>query len=133
MSYAASASLQAAIFAHLSGYPALSGVKIVDAMPPAATAGSFVLIGPEAVRDQSDKTGFGAEHRLEISVISDVSGFTTAKSIAGAVSTALIDADLTLTTGTLISLSFIHATARRIEEGITRRIDMTFRARVQIS
>ena len=133
MSYAASAALQTAVFAHLSGFPALAGVKIVDAMPPAPTAGSFVLIGPEAVRDQSDKTGLGAEHRLEISVISDVSGFTTAKTVAGNVSTALVDADLILTTGTLISLSFVRATARRIEQGVTRRIDMTFRARVQIS
>ena len=33
---------------------------------------------------------------------------------------------------TLVSLFFVRASARRIEEGETRRIDLTFRARVQL-
>ncbi|MGL5008964.1 MAG: DUF3168 domain-containing protein, partial [Paracoccaceae bacterium] len=73
----------------------------------------------------------GAEHRLVVSVISDATGFLAAKNVAVAVSDALVDAALTLSRGTLVSLLFVKASARRIDEGDTRRIDMTFRARVQ--
>jgi hypothetical protein len=48
-----------------------------------------------------------------------------------AVSDALVGASLTLSRGVLVSLLFVKANARRIDEGDTRRIDMTFRARVQ--
>jgi len=114
MSYQAAAALQAAVFARLFGFPALAGVSVVDAMPPGTAPGSFVLIGPEQVVDQSDKTGGGAEHRFEVAVISDASGFVSAKTLAGAVSEALVDADLTLTTGRLVSIGFLRATARRL-------------------
>lgn len=132
MSYQAAAALQAAVFARLSGFPALVGVSIVDAMPPGTAPGSFVLIGPEQVVDQSDKTGGGAEHRFEVAVISDASGFVSAKTLAGAVSEALVDAGLTLATGRLVSISFLRATARRLDGGALRRIDMTFRARIEL-
>lgn len=132
MSYQAAAALQAAVFARLSGFPALAGVSIVDAMPPGTAPGSFVLIGPEQVVDQSDKTGGGAEHRFEVAVISDASGFVSAKTLAGAVSEALVDAGLTLATGTLVSIGFLRATARRLDGGALRRIDMTFRARIEL-
>lgn len=132
MSYQAAAALQAAVFARLSGFPALAGVSIVDAMPPGTAPGSFVLIGPEQVVDQSDKTGGGAEHRFEVAVISDASGFVSAKTLAGAVSEALADAGLTLATGTLVSIGFLRATARRLDGGALRRIDMTFRARIEL-
>ena len=132
MSYRAAAALQTAIFARLSGFPALSGVAIVDAIPPGTAPPNFVLIGPEVVTDQSDKTGLGAEHRIDISVISDASGFLTAKGIAGAVSAALEGAALTLTLGRVVSISFTRAVARRLDDGTARRIDMTFRARIEI-
>lgn len=132
MSYQAAAALQAAVFARLSGFPALAGVSIVDAMPPGTAPSSYVLIGPEQVVDQSDKTGGGAEHRFEVAVISDANGFVSAKTVAGAVSEALVDAGLTLTTGTLVSIGFLRATARRLEGGALRRIDMTFRARIEL-
>ena len=132
MSYQAAAALQAAVFARLSGFPALAGVSIVDALPPGTAPGSFVLIGPEQVVDQSDKTGGGAEHRFEVAVISDASGFVSAKTLAGAVSEALVDAGLTLTTGRLVSIGFLRATARRLDGGALRRIDMTFRARIEL-
>lgn len=131
MSYQAAAALQAAVFTRLSGFPALAGVSIVDAMPPGTAPGSFVLIGPEQVVDQSDKTGGGAEHRFEVAVISDASGFVSAKTLAGAVSEALVDAGLTLATGSLVSIGFLRATARRLDGGALRRIDMTFRARIE--
>ncbi len=132
MSYQAAAALQSAIFARLSGFAGLNGVSIVDAMPAGTAPGTFVLIGPEQVIDQSDTSGGGAEHRLEIAVISDASGFLTAKQVAGAVSQALVGAALTLTTGRLVSINFLRASARRLEAGDTRRIDMTFRARIEL-
>jgi Protein of unknown function (DUF3168) len=131
MSYGAAPALQTAVFQLLSVAPALTGVAIYDAVPPNAT-GTFVLIGPEEARDQSDKSGAGAEHQLVISVISDASGFLTIKTIAAGISDALIDAPLGLSRGQLVNLLFLRASARRIEEGETRRIDLTFRARVQL-
>ncbi len=131
MSYAAAAALQSAIFQRLSTFPALASVAIYDAVPPNAT-GTFVLIGPEEARDQSDKSGAGADHQLVISVITDATGFLPIKTIAADISDALIGVPLTLTRGVLVQLLFLRASARRISEGETRRIDLTFRARVQL-
>lgn len=131
MSYAAAPALQQAVFQHLTAWPALAGVAIYDAVPPNVT-GTFVLIGPEEARDQSDKTGAGAEHQMVISVITDATGFLSIKTIAADISDALINAALTLSQGQLVSLLFLRASARRIEEGETRRIDLTFRARAQL-
>jgi hypothetical protein len=131
MSYGAAPALQQAVFQRLTTWPALAGVATFDAVPPNAT-GTFVLIGPEEVRDQSDKSGAGAEHQMIISVITDATGFLSIKTIAADISDALIDAPLTLNRGQLVSLFFQRASARRIEEGETRRIDLTFRARVQL-
>jgi hypothetical protein len=131
MSYGAAAALQAAVYQHLVAAPALSGVAIYDAVPP-GPAGTFVLVGPEDVRDASDKSGQGAEHRLAVSVISDGTGFLTAKGIAAAISDRLTGADLTLSRGRLVSLLFLRASARRIDEGEVRRIDLTFLARVEL-
>ncbi len=130
MSYSASAALQSAIFTQLTNAPALAGVSIVDAMPPGTPAGSFVLLGPEVAVDQSDKTAAGAEHRLEVAVISDAAGFLPAKTIAAAVSDALVGANMTLAVGRLVSLNFTRANAVRLDDGITRRIDLFFRARI---
>jgi len=131
MSYGAAPGLQQAVFQHLTGTPALVGVATYDAVPPNAT-GTFILIGPEEARDQSDKSGAGAEHQLVISVITDATGFLSIKTIAADISDALISAPLTLVRGQLVSLYFLRASARRIEEGETRRIDLTFRARIQL-
>ena len=131
MSYGAAPGLQQAVFQHLTGTPALAGVATYDAVPPNAT-GTFILIGPEEARDQSDKSGAGAEHQLVISVITDATGFLSIKTIAANISDALIGAPLTLARGQLVSLFFLRASARRIQEGETRRIDLTFRARIQL-
>jgi hypothetical protein len=131
MSYGAAPGLQQAVFQHLTGTPALVGVATYDAVPPNAT-GTFILIGPEEARDQSDKSGAGAEHQLVISVITDATGFLSIKTIAADISDALIGAPLTLVRGQLVSLYFLRASTRRIEEGETRRIDLTFRARIQL-
>ena len=132
MSYGAAAALQAAIFTLLSGAPTLAGASIVDALPPGAGRGSFVLIGSEEALDASDKSGGGSEHRISVSVISDASGFLTAKTLAAAVSDALVDASPAMSVGRIVGIRFVKAVARRLEDGDVRRIDMTFRARVEI-
>jgi hypothetical protein len=131
MSYGAAAALQAAVYQHLTADPGLAGVAIHDAVPPGPGPGLFVLIGPEEVTEAADKTGGGAEHRFVIAVISDASGFLAAKTVAVAVSDALQDAALSLARGRLVSLRFARAVARRLDEGEVRRIDLTFRARVE--
>lgn len=132
MSYRAAAALQAAIYARLTTYPALAGVAVVDAVPAGGGGGTFVLIGPEVAVDRSDKTGAGAEHRLQIGVISDADGFLSAKMVAAAVSGALEGADLALEEGRLVGIAFQRAVARRLDEGAARRIDLTFHARTEL-
>lgn len=130
MSYAAAAALQSAVFARLIGFAALDGVLIFDAVAPGSGKGKFVLLGPETASDRSDKTGAGAEHQFQVSVISDETGFLGAKVIAGHVSDALLGEPLTLAQGHLVALTFVRAIARRLKEGENRRIDLIFRARV---
>lgn len=129
MSYGVAAALQGAIYQRLVAV--LPGVAIFDAPQTGGGKGTYVLIGPEEAVDQSDKTGPGAEHRLQISVISDKAGFLEAKQVAVQVSDALGGASLTLTRGQLVSLWFTRAVARRLRAGEARRIDLSFRARVQ--
>ncbi|WP_112309046.1 DUF3168 domain-containing protein [Pseudogemmobacter bohemicus] len=131
MSYAAAAALQAAVFQQLSTAPVLAGVAVHDALPP-SPPGLFVLIGPEDVRDASDKSGAGADHRLVISVISDAEGFLAAKTLSVAISDLMATPLPALSRGRLVSLAFDRAVARRIGEGTVRRIDLTFRARIEI-
>jgi hypothetical protein len=131
MSYGVAEALQAALYQRLASTSALAGVPVVDALPKGQGEGTFVLIGPEEVLDQSDTTGRGAEHRFAVSVISDAAGFQAAKAAAVAVSDSLIDAPLTLSRGRLVGLWFVRAVARRPAEGKVRRIDLTFRARVE--
>ena len=132
MTYQVAAALQAAIYARLAAWPDLAGVAVVDALPPGGGAGTFVLIGPEVVVDRADGSGGGAEHRLQVSVISDATGFLAAKTAAAAVSAALEGADLPLSRGRLVGIAFDRAQARRLDEGAVRRIDLTFRARIEI-
>lgn len=132
MSYGAAAAVQAALYEVLATDPDLAGVSIVDAVPPGSGAGTFVLIGPEEVLDASDKSGGGAEHRFTVAVISDATGFLTAKTVAAAVSDALVNATPTLTRGRIVGIRFVKAVAKRLEDGDVRRIDLTFRARVEV-
>jgi hypothetical protein len=129
MSYGAAAALQAAVYAHLAAVP---GLVVFDAVPAGAAPETYVLIGPEEVRDASDRAGAGAEHRLGISVVSRAPGFAPAKAAAGAVTDALEGAALGLARGRLVGLWFQQATARRLDNGATRRVDLTFRARVEL-
>ena len=130
MSYQAAAALQSAVYARLAGWSGLTGVPVVDEVPAGGGKGTFVLLGPETATDKGDASGAGVEHQFQVSVISDAKGFQPAKTAAAAVSAALINAPLTLIVGTLVGLQFQRAVARRLEQGDSRRIDMTFRARV---
>lgn len=133
MSYAVSAALQEAVFQKLFTEPALVaivGANVFDALPSGTMPSLYVALGPEVVKDQSDKTGAGALHELAISVVTDVAGFAQAKAAAAAVSDALIDAKLVLSRGKLVSMSFYKATAARVGTGDTRQINLIFRARV---
>lgn len=134
MSYGVAMALQAAVFQRLQAHAplgALVGAAIYDALPTGILPPIYVAIGPETVRDRSDKTGRGAEHEFTVSVVTEASGFATAKAAAAAVSDALVDADLALGRGRLVALTFYRAIAARIGSGDQRQIDLIFRARVE--
>lgn len=131
MSYGGSAALQAAVYGQLIGdaeLSALVGGAIFDAPPAGALPPLYVTLGPEDVRDRSDGTAGGAWHRFTVSVLSEAAGFSAAKAAAAAVGDALTDAELPLDRGHLAALNFQKARARR--DGQLRRIDLTFRARI---
>ncbi|MEM0945811.1 MAG: DUF3168 domain-containing protein [Pseudomonadota bacterium] len=134
MSYGMAAALQEAVYQRLAADTALVtqvGDAIYDVVPPGDVPGTYVSLGPEDVGERSDQTHHGAEHRFVVSVVTDAAGFQTAKAAAGAVSDALIDAPLILSRGRLVGLDFLRARARRVRQGETRRIDLTFRARLE--
>jgi len=135
MSYAMAAALQAAIYQKLLADPVVGsfvGSAIYDAAPAGERPETYVSLGPEEVRDRSDTSGHGADHRFTVSVVTDAAGFGAAKSAAGAICDALQDADLALARGRLVGLWFDRATARRSgKAGRARRIDLRFRARVE--
>lgn len=135
MSYASASALQAAVYQYLvadAAVAALVGTAVFDAVPPGPLPPLYLSIGPEDVRDRSDKSGRGAEHDFTVSVVSDAPGFQAAKALAEAVSDALVGADLILSRGQLVDLWFLRARARRVGEADQRRIDLWFRARVDI-
>jgi hypothetical protein len=134
MSYALAGPLQAAVFARVKANPTVAGLvgnAVFDAAPPGALPALYISLGSEVVRDRSDKSGAGAEHEFTVTVVSDAAGFASAKAVAGAVSDALVDADLVLSRGRLVGLWFLRAKAVRVGTAERRRIDLTFRARVE--
>lgn len=133
MTYAISAALQGAIYGALvddSAVQAQVAGAVFDAEPAGSLPELYVTLGPEAVKAGSDGSGGGALHEFVISVVSDAAGFAAAKRAGVAVCDALIDADLALERGRLVSCRFLKAKAARVENGAARRIDLTFRARV---
>jgi len=131
MSYGITAALQQAVFGALSGNAAINGLvgnAIYDVLPAGPVPDLYISLGPERVRDRSDKTGNAALHDFPVTVVSDAAGFTGAKALAAAISDALVDADLTLARGRLVSLRFLRARARRVRT--QREIEVWFRAHV---
>ncbi len=134
MSYGVSAALQAAVYQTLAADATLAGIvgtDIYDALPSGAVPSLYVALGPESVKDRSDKTGGGAAHQFVISVVTNTAGFATAKDAAAAISDALVDAPLSLSRGSLVALNFYRAKAVRVGTADERRIDITFTAIVQ--
>lgn len=133
MSYAMAAGLQAAVYQRLvqdAALSALVGGAIHEAVPPGRVPPLYVTLGPEDARARGDGSAGGAWHRFTVTVVSESAGFQQAKVVAGAVSDALVDAQLSLTRGRVTSLNFLRARARRETAGQARRIDLTFQARV---
>ncbi|MDK8872858.1 DUF3168 domain-containing protein [Paracoccus sp. SSJ] len=138
MSYRGTAALQAAVYRALredGALGALVGDAIHDAMPVTPPAGIHVSLGPEEVRDAGDMTAPGAVHDFVVSVLSGAEvagGFGAVKAAAVAVSEALENAEMALDRGRLAGLWFLRARARRAENGAGRRVDLTFRARIDL-
>lgn len=133
MSYGSAAALQSAIYQQLVGDPGLVSIvggAIYDALPGGTLPALYVSLGTEDVKARDEFTGGGAVHLLKLSVVSAASGFATAKEAASAICDALDDPALSLTRGRLVSLRFVRAKAAMVGKGQTRRIDLTFRARV---
>ena len=131
MTYAVSSALQSAVYQRLvsdSGVLALVGGAIYDALPSGTLPSIYVSLGPEKVRDISDQLVSAAEHEFIVSVVTDQTGFSAAKTAAGAVCDALAGAQMTLSRGTLTALNFHRAEA--VRSGDQRRIDLKFKARV---
>ena len=138
MSFQVSVELQAAVYRALrdgEALAALVGDAIYDALPVSPPAGTHVVIGPEDVADASDMTGGGARHDFTVSVLSgaeDTGGFAPVKAAAAAVVAALEDGALALGDGHLVGLWFLRARARRAGVGAGRRVDLVFRARIDL-
>lgn len=138
MSYQASAALQGAVYQALRADAAVAGLvgdAVFDAMPVAAPSGTYIALGPEQATDAGDATGRGSRHDFVVSILSgtsDTGGFADIKRAAAAVATVLEKGTLTLGTGRLAGMWFLSAKARRAEAGAGRRVDMTFRALIDM-
>lgn len=132
MSYALAGALQSAVFGALSSDSELNGLAggVFDAEPSGAPD-LYVALGPERVTDMSDRTGTGAAHEFEVAVVTTRDGFADAKVAAERVSAILTESPPDLAQGTLVSLTFKQAVARRDRRDGTRRVELTFRARTE--
>ncbi|OUS06129.1 hypothetical protein A9Q96_10225 [Rhodobacterales bacterium 52_120_T64] len=137
MSITLSGDLQGAIYGALTGdaaLVALVGVEIYDAPLPSGGAlplGEHVTLGEEMVKPFGSATSSGGVHDFDIVVHSTANGFAAAKVVASAVSDVLVDANLNISGGHLVSLRFLKAKAKRGVAPELRRIEMRFRAVVE--
>jgi len=139
MSYMGAIALQGAVYEQLRTDPAVAalvGDAVYDAMPATAPAGTYVSLGPEVVKGAGDMTARAASHDFVVSILSgtdeETAGFHSVKAAAAAVTDALERADLPLGVGRLTGLWFLRATALRADTGSGRRVDLTFRAFVDL-
>lgn len=133
MSYGSAAALQTALYQRLTTdteVVAAVGAAVFDMVPTGPLPPLYIVLGRDEQRDASDYTGAGAWHEAVISVVAESASFLAAKEAARAVSDALVDAPLSLSRGTLVSLRLMRALARQTENGTGRRIDLRFRARI---
>ena len=127
MSYGIALALQESVFAALSSSADIT-VPVYDALPAGVLPQTYVVLGSEDVTPQGDSSGTGARHDFTVSVVSSAPGFATAKAVGVAISDLLLDQPLALSRGTLGGLWLRKATARRLEAGTQRQIDLRFRA-----
>ena len=107
--------------------------------PAAATAAYLAQLPPEAHEKAQHYTQGG--HWLVlwgfvVSVLAgtdEAAGFRAVKEAAVAVSAALEGADLVTDTGRVAGLWFLRARAKRVENGAERRVDLTFRALMDLA
>ncbi len=133
MSYVQGLALQAAVYDRLTATQPLTdlvGTAVFDSLPPGALPPLYVVLGAEKVRDASDAGGNGSVHDFTISIVTTQAGFSNAKQAAAAVSAALLQTPLALDRGRVLGLRFHAASAVRVGTAETRRIDLTFRARL---
>ncbi|WP_340109106.1 DUF3168 domain-containing protein [Pikeienuella sp. HZG-20] len=132
MTMALSAPLQRALFERLSSAPELESLagRIYDDAPHRSRdqgAEPYVTLGDEEVSPWNTATDRGAAHEAVIRVYAPQRGFLTVKEIAARI-VALIDSDPPAPTrGVVVTHEFINARTRREENGLLRRIDLTFR------
>ena len=137
MSLALSGEFQGAIYGALTGdaaLVALVGAEIYDAPLPSGGAlplGEHVTLGEEVVKPFGSATSSGGVHDFDVVVHSTANGFAAAKVVAAAVSDVLVDANLSVSGGHLVSLRFVKAKAKRGIAPELRRIEMRFRAVVE--
>ena len=137
MSMALSGELQGAIYGALTGdsaLVALVGAEIYDAPLPSGGSlplGEHVTLGEEVVKPFGSVTSSGGVHDFDVAVHSTANGFAAAKVVAAAVSNALVDVNLTVVGGHLVSLRFVKAKAKRGIAPELRWIEMRFRAVVE--
>ncbi len=134
MSYGTGEALQAAVYQALSAdgtLAALVGAAIFDAPQSGSLPSTYVTLGEEDTQDASTQTGRGARHDFTVSVISDATGFATAKAAAAAVSDALTQGTDNAGYSLVVGLWFRQAKVRRVGKGNQRRIDLRFRARTE--
>ena len=125
--------LQSAIYQRLSidaPLGAIVGVHIYDAMPAGPVPDLYVLLGEEAVKDASDKSGVGAVHDVLIAVMSTADSFLTLKEAAAAIWQSLTASELILSEGRVAGLWFLGSGAKRSNSG-QRKVDLKFRVRVE--
>ena len=127
MSYGVAAALQEAVFAVLSTDASIT-VPVFDALPAGVLPETYVVLGGEDVTSAGDSAGAGAQHDFTVSVVSSAPGFATAKGVGVAISDLLLGASLTLSRGALAGLWLRKATARRLDGGAQRQVDLRFRA-----
>lgn len=137
MTFALSMPLQKAIFDALSAdftVQSLTNGAIYDAPLPlegVTLPSEYLTLGPERVKENGSASSHAAIHDFTVTVHSSADGFQKSKSLAGAVCDVLLDANLTLDRGSLVSLRFLRARADTGQPPVKRVVSLSFRAFVE--
>ena len=118
MTYALAWPLQEAIFQLLCNNPICNehfGGQIFDAPLPlngeAELQGLYLVIGDEEAQDWSTSAEHGAVHVISLNVHAPRRGFSEAKRAAAEISDAILNANLILSRGRVVSVHFVDARA----------------------